>query len=62
MGNETFYWDGLIGLEKWHLLVSSCFLISTSGDNNLAVVQATVSLLSDQNDLCLRSSDLTRRL
>ena len=50
----------LIGLEKWHLLPTSYFLLSTIGDNNLAVLQAKISLLSNQTDLDLRRGDLTR--
>ena len=50
----------LIGLEKWHLLPTSYFLLSTIGDNNLAVLQAKISLLSNQTDLGLRPDDLTR--
>ena len=47
----------LIDLKKWRLLLSSYFLLNTSGDNNEAVQQGKISILSNQTD-----GDLTRKL
>ena len=40
-------------LKKWRLLLSSYFLLNTSGDNNQAVQQGKISILGDQKAVTL---------